>query len=234
MNMRFVVVLFPLLMLVSGCGNPTNWANNNEGDLLQHVGRVQSEVDAYLDQNDGRLPIRSGGEQKPLYQKYVINFHELGSKPPSSGYEQGGHYLFVLVDEKDPTVKLFDVRVSQSVASVQMAVNRYLNDKRELPKNEEVSSGFYRVDFSKLNMEPVTVPSSYSGEIQLPLVMDKSGGIFVDYRMDVMQIIQQQKEKIQEGTDARELLLESSIYVPAHSPPTIFRDGDPVFVEKRD
>jgi hypothetical protein len=217
-----------VLLLAAGCMYPEEERMQLDR-LPEQVAQVQGAVDAYYRENRV-LPYKYTEEDEKLTTKYKVNFEELkgilGNIPPSA-FEKGGYFLFVLVDvEKDPKVRLFDLRVNDAVMKVQAEVNGYVKQHHSLPVKEKISGPFYTVDFQKLRMDPVEVPSPYSGE-NLPLVVDGQGKVFLDYRAEVMKKWQNAKEKPDEETDLRLWLSEDAIFVPAFSPQIQMEGNEP-------
>ncbi|SEN27681.1 hypothetical protein [Lihuaxuella thermophila] len=226
------ICLFLLMGLLAGCLYPQERRQQLD-QLPQHIMRVQSAVEAYHKENKV-LPYKYTEDEYKLTTKYLVNFQDLqsylGNMPPSS-FEQGGNFLYVLINvEKKPTVRLFDLRVNDEIGKVQQAVDRYRQEHGKVPGNGEVGAGFYSIDFHQLGMDAVTIPSPYSAETDLPLLVDGKGKVYVDYRMEAMKMIQQAKKKPEAGQDLRIWLAEGSFYVPAFSPPMKYEQGEPVFV----
>jgi hypothetical protein len=168
-----------------------------------------------------------------LTTRYSVDFRQLGGyvgEIPPSAFEKGGNFMYVLVNvEKKPTVRLFDLRVNDLVGRVQNEVLLHQKHHGNLPKGEPAGQGLYRVNFSALNMEPVTVPSPYSADTELELLMDEKGKVYVDYRMEAMKKWQTAEKKPGPDTDLRDWLSEESLFVPAFSPPMTFNGSEPVF-----
>lgn len=216
------------LFLVTGCMYPEEERMQLDR-LPEQVAQVQGAVDAYYRENKV-LPFKYTEENEKLTTKYKVNFEELkgvlGDIPPSS-FEKGGYFLFVLVDvEKEPKVRLFDLRVNDAVMKVQSEVNGYLKQNQSLPKKDQINQHFYTIDYQKLRMDPVEIPSPYSQE-KLSLIINQKGKVYLDYRTEVMKKWQNAKEKPDEKNDLRLWLSEDSLFVPAFSPKIQMEGNEP-------
>ncbi|MBA4601292.1 hypothetical protein [Thermoactinomyces mirandus] len=215
----FLSATTAFLLLLTGCMYPDD--QRMQMDILpQQVAQVQEAVNAYFTQNK-ILPYTYTEENRKLTTKYKVNFKELkgflGETPPAS-FDKGGYFLFVLVDvEKDPTVRLFDLRVNDAVGKVEPGVKEYIQHHQALPQKAQINKYFYTIDYEKLELEPVEIPNPYSHE-KLPLIMDRQGKVYIDYRTEVMKKWQQADRRPGAETDLRVWLAKDSLYVPAFSP----------------
>jgi hypothetical protein len=221
---------FLMALWLSGCMYPQERIEQ-ANQLDQHIARVQGAVDQYLKQHKV-LPYKYTEEDYKLTTKYLVDFNVLQGYVdiPPTAFEKGGHFLYVLVDvEKQPTVRVFDLRVNETVEKVQLEVDAYRREQGSLPAGEMVAPHYHAIDFAKLRMDPVKVQSPYSVGEELPLIMDDTGLVYVDYRSDAMQMLQSSKEKPADGSDLRLWMAKQSLFVPAFSPPMQLQKGDPVF-----
>ena len=191
--------------------------------LPEHVAMVQSAADQYWEQNR-RFPIKEdpGRAKASPYEKYVVDFSKLegyiGQIPPSA-FEMGGHFLYVLVvSENKMQVRLVDLRVADRLRDLQVAVDAFRDKKKRLPTAASAGEGFYAVDFQAMGLEEERIPSPYTAGLSLPLVMDRQGRLYVDYRPEILRLLQEGKRKRDEAGDLREWLIRDSIFVPARSP----------------
>lgn len=217
-----------ILLSFTGCMFPDEHRMQMD-KLPQQVAQVQSAVDAYFRQNK-ILPYTYTEEKQKLTTKYKVNFNELkgflGEVPPSS-FDKGGYFLFVLVDvEKDPTVRLFDLRANEAISKIEPGIKGYVSHHQSLPEKSRINQYFYTIDYKKLKLEPVEIPSPYSHE-KLPLIMDQKGKVYIDYRTEVMSKWQQADQKPSEQTDLRLWLAKDSLYVPAFSPQIKMNGNEP-------
>ncbi|MBN2909688.1 hypothetical protein JQC72_09125 [Polycladomyces sp. WAk] len=227
----WIAVLLGFLIM-TGCMYPQH-LRQDIAHLPQHVATVQSAVDAYRKNEGNRLPIKESAPQAPfLYGKYMIDFSKLQgyiSQIPPSAFEQGGDFIYVLtVVDKRLTVRLYDLRVTEKLREFQPAIQVYHEKNGKWPFAASVGNGFYTIDYRVLRTDPVTIPSPYHPQLQLPLLIDDKGRLYVDYRMDVMQYLQQSSKRLPEGTDMVGWLEKQSLFLPAHTPPMRLVKGEPV------
>src|SRR5690606_20305838 len=225
-----------LLLLTGGCMYPDDKRQQLDR-LPEHVAMVQSAADQFWEQNK-RFPIKEAPVQAGTspYGRYVIDFSKLegyiGQIPPSS-FEKGGHFLYVLVALEDRMqVKLVDLRVTDRLRDLQVAVDGYREKRKRLPAAESVGEGFDSIDFQGMGLEEETIPSPYTVGLSLPLVMDRQGKLYVDYRPEILRMMQEGKRKKDQAEDLRKWLLRDSLFVPARSPEIRLEDGEPVLVEE--
>jgi hypothetical protein len=204
--------------------------------LPEHVMMVQSAADQYWEENK-RFPIKEDPPQADTspFEKYVIDFSKLEGyidQIPPSSFEKGGNFLYVLVaSKKGMQVKLVDFRVIDRLRDLQMAVDAYREKRKRLPASDSVGQGFYAIDFQAMGLEEETIPSPYTVGLSLPLVMNRQGKIYVDYRPEILRMMQGGKRKNDQSEDLREWLIRDSIFVPARSPEIRLKDGEPVLEE---
>lgn len=233
LRVQVAVILILTVLMTSGCLYPRERITGGFESIPGQIEQVQSAVDQFQ-ADKSVLPIKTVSADTPIFQKYVIDFERLGSymlKPPSNAFENGGHLLYVLIDvENNPTVKVFDLRVSDTLRPVQAEVFRYLQKHNRYPRGMEISPGVFHLNVDLLDEADIEIPSPYTRDIQLPLVMDSQGMVYVDYRPDLMRSLQNlDAPPPSEDFDLRYLLTERSPFVPAHSLPYKYEEGDPVF-----
>lgn len=222
-------------ILLSGCMYPGDDEGGGKIVYEEHVDSIQSAVDQFREDNDGILPIRTKDEYTDKYIKYPIEFSKIipqyMDKIPSSSYEKGGLYQYVIMDaEENPTVKAVDLRAAEMIRDLNM---RKSANGGKVPFTEEINNGVYEVDFTKYGFkDQLTLESPYS-DVHLPLVVGGDGYFYVDYSIDLQKIMDEEKPKVKEGEDIRILLEERSNIVPAYSLPyTVNEDGEVVFMKK--
>lgn len=235
--MRILAVCVPAaLLLAGGCMYPDELRQETDR-LPEHVAMVQSAADQFWEQNK-RFPIREdpGRAKASPYEKYVIDFSKLEgyiSQIPPSSFEKGGNFLYVLVvSENRMQVRLVDLRVTDRLRNLQMAVDAYREKRKRLPASASAGEGFYAVDFQAMGLEEERIPSPYTAGLSLPLVMNRQGKLYVDYRPEILRMMQEGKRKKDEAGDLREWLIRDSIFVPARSPGMRLEGGEPVLVEE--
>lgn len=221
MMKRWLLIASMLTTVVlGGCMFPDSQRAGNipYEDQLQ---AVQTAVDAYREKT-GVLPIKTKPANTPLMERYPVEFGRLVpgymADPPSNSFEGGGLFQYVLVDaETDPTVKLIDLRVSERLQELQTNINAFRAKEGKFPFKGSLGKNQFTLDYDKLFVaEEPTIPSPYSDEA-LPIYVDGSGQLFVDYRKDVEQALENTDELPKKGQDIRYLLYNSSPFVPAYS-----------------
>lgn len=232
-----MVPLIFFCMFLSGCLYPDDRLEQNAVPYEDQIVSVQSAIDRFQVETGGLLPIKTREMSTPLYQKYPIDFNKLAprymAEPPGTSFENGGIYLYVLVDvEEDPTVKLIDLRISEKIRDLNMRLNVYRQSNGYPPFKDVLTNELYTLDYKKLGYDAApSVESPYSGEY-LPFVIDKNGDIYVDYRVDLYKALQTMEHSYKAGDDIRNLLVKESYFVPAYSLPyTIDDKNEPVFLD---
>jgi len=229
--MKRLMQILLLFLLLSGCLYPQEKRLQLD-QLPLHVERVQSAVDLYYKKRKV-LPYRYKADEIKFTSKAVVDFQALKGyldQIPPSAYENGGFFVYVLTNvEEKPLVRLFDLRVNDQVEKTQMRINHYKREHRQLPIKEKIDSELATIDYGKLGMEEVKIPSPYDGTATLPLIMDPEGKVMIDYRTEAMKMIQKAKQKPTEKEDLRNWMAKQSIYVPAFAKPMKFVKGTPVF-----
>lgn len=232
-KLRLGLLILLTILFTTGCLYPQDRLTGGMEALPRHVEEVQQAVDRFQKQKSV-LPIKTVEADTPVYRKYAIDFERLtpayiGDAPPSA-FEKGGNFMYVLINvEDDPTVKVFDLRVTEKVRDVQLEINEYTREHERYPRGFEISPGVFELNKEQLQNADVKIPSPYHPENMLPLVMSSDGTVYVDYRTDLMRIIEDMDTKPESGTDIRALLTEDSLFVPAHSLPYRYENGDAVF-----
>jgi hypothetical protein len=230
----YLPVIFVLFTL-TGCMYPEEKLVQNQVPYKDQLDSVQSAVDQFKEANGGILPIKTKDAQTPIYQKYPIDFNKIVpkylSEPPGNTYENGGLFQYVLVDvEENPTVKLLDLRMAETIREIKMRINA----SGYPPFKDQIADNIYTLDFKKIGYkeEPVAV-SPYTNQ-NLHFIISTDGEIFIDYRSDLYQAIKASKLDLKEGEDIRHILVNESMFVPAYSLPyTIDKStNEPIFLEK--
>lgn len=230
---RLAAVLVLISILLSGCLYGGQVVRENAPASGEYMLLVQNAVDQFQ-QRTGVLPIKNRPSDTPLYEKYFIDFKKLQdsgllSLIPTNSFENGGTAIYVLVDvETEPTVKLLDLVSYQAMAKMQQQVSDYIHRSGQLPAGEEVQQGLYWLDREPLGRNAETIRSPNTGQT-LPLLINEDGELFIDYSLDLGNVLSSaQVETPEEGTDLRELLVEHSNFVPVWSLPYRLVDGEPV------
>lgn len=227
-----VMMLLTITLIAAGCNMRTQEFNQRVmQDLPQEVQQVQTALDQYMEQTPV-LPIKSS-QGASFYEMYVLDLQKLDaylSARPSNSFEKGGNFVFVVANPgegKDYQVRVLDLRVTEKLRDLNHRVDHYQRSQGEWPLGEREQRGYYRLDFEKLGIDPVTLPSPFSNQ-NLPILITSDGELFLDYRAEVMQQLEKQEKEAAEKTDLREWLWKDSVYVPAYSPLIEEKDGEPV------
>lgn len=226
MWIRFICGTSVLLLI--GCGYPQERRQQLDR-LPEQVHQVQQAVDQYY-KNHRVLPYRYSVDEYKLSTKYLVDFRELSgqlSQYPSSCFEKGGYFIYVLTEvDRVPMVKLFDLRLQDIVERVQLTVEEYIKQKRALPIQEKISPHMYSVDLNKLELADEKIHGPYYPGENRGFLVDESGRVYVDYRQDVMRMLQEKNFKLKGLDDLRVLLSRNSFYVPAYSPIIKYSQGN--------
>ncbi|MGD6956272.1 hypothetical protein ACQCWA_01245 [Rossellomorea aquimaris] len=234
---RLGLIAFLLILtmsILSGCMYPEEKLSQNQIPYETQVKAVQDAVVTYQKDNNGLLPIKTRDQDTPIYQKYPIDFRKLSpqylAEIPGNAFENGGIFQYVLTDvEEDPKVKIFDLRLAEQIRELKIRIEA----QGYPPFKEEVANNVYTLNYKELGYDgDVYVNSPYSNK-NLPLVINGDGDIFVDYSMDLFELIKSTDKELGPGVDIRNLLVEDTFFVPAYSLPyTVDENNDPVFMTK--
>lgn len=222
-------------LMLSGCMYPEDRKNKNVAPK-EAIRNVQGAIDQYYEELQ-LLPIKNSSQSVPIYEKFLVDFNKLISKGyissmPAASFEGGGNYYFLILDEEtDPKVKLMDIVTAQRINDIQSWVTAYKQEHAAVPKSSAVYPGFYEIDYEAMKRKEPTISSVFSGMPQRAIV-DEVGTVFTDYGIDIMQLLERNKEKTyEENIDLRTLLVDASDYVPVKSTAYKLVDGEPVAVQ---
>lgn len=227
------LILLYCLAVLTGCMYPKEKMVQNTIPYEDQLQSVQTAVEQFQKEQGGILPIKTLNQDTPIYHKYPIDFKRLVPKymaePPGSAYESGGVYQYVIVDaETEPTVKIYDLRIADLISEI----NLRIKVQGYPPFKDKIAENIYSLDFEKLGYseEPYVV-SPYTNQ-HLPLVITHKAEIYVDYRSDLYQAIEEKNHQFQGGDDIRGILLKDSPFVPAYSLPYTIdsKTNEPVFL----
>lgn len=223
------------LIILTGCMYPSDNLSKNQLTNDAQLQTVQIAIDQYVEANGGILPIYTKESNTPLYQKYVIDFSLLKNQNliqdiPGTAFENGGHYQYILTDvERQPTVKVIDLRIADEIRSLQQRLNIYRNENTYPPFGEQIADQIYSLDYEALNLEaPPHISSPYS-DSKLPVYIDTNGKLLIDYRIDLYRELQNKEHNYRKGDDIRPILTEDFPVVPAYSIPFTVEDNEPIF-----
>ncbi|WP_414054972.1 hypothetical protein [Macrococcus equi] len=232
MDKRITLLLFTLLFTLSGCMYPKEERAENQVAPEDQLKMVQTAVDSYRKDSGGLLPIKERDMTYDIYVKHPIDFDKLKpkylSQLPGSSFEMGGYYQYVLMNvEKDPTVKLIDLRTSETLKNLRI---RLETKSDTLALGKKVGPNLYKIDYKKYGLKKYpTVKSPYSDE-SLPIYINGGNDFKIDYTLDLGKVIAEKNPKLKQGTDIRYLLYQDSPVLPAYSVPyTINEKNEPIF-----
>ncbi|MFC7060461.1 hypothetical protein [Halobacillus seohaensis] len=225
-----------VLFMLSGCLYPNSNLKQNQPTNQEQLDAVQQAVNQFHEQESGLLPIKTKDQETSIFIKYLIDFSALRDRglmgeSPGNSFENGGYYQYVIINpEEDPTVKIVDLRMSQSLRSLQAKVDFYENENKYPPLNEKISKGVYNLKYEKMGLDnPPTVDSPYSDQ-QLPVYINERGELLVDYRKELYELMRQKEHSYTEGDDIRYLLTDHEPFAPAYSPAYTIEGEEPVFM----
>ncbi|MDQ0271088.1 hypothetical protein [Cytobacillus purgationiresistens] len=232
-KLTMMSVLTLVMVVLAGCMYPEDQKAKNQIPYEDQINQVQNAIDGYKEKNQGLLPIKTTEKDTPIYQKYPIDFKKIipqyMAEYPGNSFEAGGVFQYVLINaETEPEVKLSDLRIAEMIRDIKIRIR----SQGYPPYKDHIAGNVYSLDYSKLGYkEDPVVYSPFSGQ-DLPFVVTGDGEVYVDYRIDLMQIIQKGDIDYQPGDDIRGLLVRDSAFVPAYSLPyTIDSEtNDPIFL----
>lgn len=234
---KFAAVLFlSFSLLLTGC-NIYSVDEETQVDIPypEQIDSVQLAVNTYQENSGGLLPIKTKELETDKYIKYPIDFTQIvpkySEKIPSSAYEKGGLFQYVLMDvEENPTVKVVDLRSAERIRELNL---RKSINNGSIPFKDEIGDGVFEIDFKTMGFDsPLTVKSPYS-DVQLPIVVGGDGHFYVDYSIDLNRILTEENPDVTQGEDIRYLLEEISPILPAYSLPyTVNEQNEVIFMKK--
>lgn len=222
-----------LVFILGGCMYPDDKLQQNQIPYQDQVESVQRAVKEYQKDNGGILPIVTKDKSTPYYVKYVIDFKKIVPKyiaeVPGNAFENGGIFQYTIIDEeKNPTVKLIDIRMAEKLKEIRMQIQT-----QGYPAfDEKIAKNVYTLNYEKMGFkEQPTVKSPFTGQ-SLYVVMAGDGELYVDYTPDLYKKGMDKKAKIATGKDIRHLLTDDSLFVPAFSLPYTWdqKSNKPVFM----
>ena len=233
---RTIILLLSLVFLLTGCMYPSdNQDVSGNVPYAEHIESIQKAVDAYQENSGGMLPIKTTELETDIYIKYPIDFSKLvpsyTEKIPSTAYEKGGIFQYVLVDvEENPTVKLVDLRAAERIRELNLRKN--INNGYIPHKPEAIGNNVYEIDYKAMGFkDQITIKSPYSDTF-LPLIVGGDGNFYVDYSIDLHRLLNEKEVDVKPGDDIRKLLVEISPVLPAYSLPyTVNENNEPVIMD---
>lgn len=231
------LLIFTLIaVFLSGCLYPESEKAKNQIPHEQQLEMVQNAVEQYKEEKNGLVPIKTKPEDTPIFEKYLIDFNLLKeanvlTETPGNAFENGGFYQYaILYPEDDPQVRLIDLRLTETLRMVNVQLDVYRSEHLYPPFGEKIDENIYTIDYEELGLkEAPTVVSPYSQK-KLPIIMNENGELFIDYRIDLYEALQEYDHSYENGDDIRFILAENTPFLPAYSLPYTIEDGEPVFM----
>lgn len=224
-------MLIVATIFLSGCLYPDEEKVENQVPDDAQLASVQQAVDAFK-KDTGVLPIKNSEQDTDIFIKYRIDFEKLVPKYlaniPGNAYEKGGIFQYVIWNaEKNPTVKLVDLRSVETIRDLNM---RFISTKYPTYK-EQIADYVYSINFKKIGYDKeITVPSPFTNN-NLPLVVTTEGKVYVDYSIDLNIFLKENNLKPTPGEDIRMLLIDKYPVLPAYSLPyTVNEKNEPIFM----
>lgn len=240
-GLRYIALLAMLSVVtlpLAGCLYPKDKIKQKV-PTKEAVRNVQAAINQYYADHN-LLPIQNSAQDVPKYEKFKLDFKKLLTKGyltviPSAAFENGGHYYFIVIDEYNtPRVKLMDIVTFQQINDVQAWVKQYVEmNKGVVPKTDMMYPGFYSIDYEIMGRKAPPIRSVFTGA-GLSAIVDDNGVVYVDYGLDLMQLIHRKEGNpaaANDQTDLREWLVDASDFVPVKSPEYRLVNGEPVAVK---
>lgn len=233
-KMNAILVLL-LLVTLTGCLYPQGELAKNKMPNEAQLEMVQTAVMGYVDETNGLVPIKTKSNDVSKYEKYLIDFsllkeHNLLSETPGTAHENGGIYQYTIITpEEDPRVKLIDLRLTEKLREVNVKLDTYRSKNLYPPFGEQIEAGLYTLNYDKLGYKSEPHVVSPFTNANLPLVINTDGELFIDYRIDLKQAMEEFDYQFDEGDDIRSILEDNYPFVPAYSVPYTIIDNEQVF-----
>lgn len=145
-----VSVTLLAFILLTGCLYPENRKTENRVPYVEQLQSVQTAIEEFQKATNGLLPIETKEADTPVYQKYVIDFKRLSPRylhdVPSTSFEGGGIYLCPHRRRKNPTVKLLDVKMTQTISELRLRIKIYQDEHTYPPYGKVVSNNLYTLN----------------------------------------------------------------------------------------
>src|SRR5690625_1629994 len=233
---KLITVLIFILIILTGCLYPKSELTKNQIPNEQQLEMIQKAVEQYKEQTGGLVPIKTKENNTAEYEKYLIDFTELKdaqliSEIPGTAFENGGIYQYVILSpDEDPQVKLIDLRMTEKLRDINVKSDIYRSKHIYPLFGAQIEKGIYQINYKKLGFKSEPVVVSPFTKNNLPFVMDETGDIYIDYRIDLQEVLQQYPDKFNENEDIRSILADNYPFVPAHSLPYTIKNDEPVFL----
>lgn len=230
-----MLILVVVAAALSGCMYPDSEKVANATPYADQLASVQNAVDQYREDTGGLVPIKESDADMDIFIKYRIDFAKLVpkymEKAPTNAYEKGGIFQYVIWDpENTAEVKLVDLNAPERMREIRIRATAF----KYMPMEGAINDFAFKPDYKKLGYDkPLTFKSPYSG-VELPIFFSGDGELYVDYSIDLNQILQEDKPDVKPGDDIRQLLIDKSPILPAYSIKyTVDENNEPVMVNPK-
>lgn len=234
MKIKSLILFVCLCTLLTGCLYPDREKTTVKVVSKEAIRNVQAAVMDYYNDR-GVYPVTATNKSQFSNLKLRIDFQKLMHEQyietiPSSAFEKSGIFYYVIYEYDDlPLVKAFDIQASQTLGVYQDIVFDYILENYKLPAAEEISPGFYKIDYELLNTKVPSFTSPFTSQ-PLELMVSEVGQVYINYTADIMNYVQQYGNE-ESYSDLNEILIINSDYVPIKSPSYTFENNIPVPVE---
>ncbi len=235
---KTIIVMFVIcIFLLTGCLYPKSELAKNQMPNEQQLEMVQIAVDQYKEDSGGLVPIKTKDSDTSIYEKYLIDFSVLKDEHyideiPGTAFENGGVYQYVILNpEENLQVKLLDLRTTEKLRSLNVKLHTYRSKNGHPPFGNQIEKGIFQINHKKLGYDAEPYVVSPFTNNNLPFVMDYNGEVYIDYRIDLREVMEEYPTQFEENEDIRSILTENYPFVPAYSLPyKINENNEPVFL----
>lgn len=235
--LKLISLLF-IIFFLSGCLYPKAQLEKNQIPKQVQLETVQNAVEQYQEKQNGLLPIKTKPQDTPIFQKYQLDFSKLKQNAligelPGTSFENGGYYQYVIIHpETNPTVKVLDLRNTETLRSIQVKVAFYEESHQYPPFGDQIARGVYELDYKKLGLQEEPMIDSPYSEQMLPVYLNARGEVLIDYRKDLFTYLKDQEHDYEPGEDIRYLLTDHAPFVPGYSEKYTVKNGEPIFMSE--
>src|SRR5699024_3771558 len=101
-------------------------------------------------------------------------------------------------------------QLSEKIRDINVKLDIYRSKNLYPPYGEEIEKDLFTIDFEKLNYKEEQYVKSPYTQNNLPFIMNTDGEVFIDYRSDFMNIME-------ENEDIRYIYHERSTFITLYS-----------------
>lgn len=230
----YMILLISIFL--SGCMYPKEQLAKNQIPHQDQLEMVERAVNAYIEQNNGLVPIQTKTSYTSEFEKYPIDFDRLReqnllSEIPGNAFENGGIYQYVIITpEENPRVRLIDLRLSEALQKLAIQIDAYRTKEIYPPFGEEIVQGLYKINYERLGLKSAPYVTSPYSRNHLPVMIDTEGVLYIDYRIDLLRALSEFDHEYEEGDDIRYLIADHTPFALPYSLPYTIEDREPVFM----